>query len=440
MKKPGILARARVAWHVMRAETSPSARAPWDDWWYSAAGAAASRSAAGMNVTPETALTIGAVFRAVRLLSDDVAQLPLHLFESLPDHPDGSAGGKRRLRNDLAYVLGKRPNARQTSFEFRQMLSSGLLLRGNGYARIVSGARGYVTELIPMSPTRVRVAFADSGRKVFLHTDRKGTETRLDQDQVFHLCGFQVDPENPEGMGPVTLARTSLGLSLATEEFGARQFSQTPKPAYVLEHPLKLDEEVSKRIAASFRDAHSGPGGWGGVPVIEEGMKVANVGMSHDDAQFLETRQFQVTDVARWFGVPPHMIGDLSKSSFSNIEQQSIDYVVHSLMPWLVLWEQSIERDLIVDESFAEFKLDALLRGEALPRAQAQQLRVNMRALTPNEVRAQENMNPVSWGDEPAMPQGAPAPPSAAQPRDGNAPQPGAGANRVAPHLNGSHA
>ncbi len=423
MARPPLLDRLRVAWRVVRADSN-STRAPWDDWWYTAAGAQASRSSAGASITPETALTLGAVYRAVRLLSDDVAQLPLHVYRSLPDRPSGLPGGKERLRNDLAEVIGKRPNARQTSYEFRQMLTSHLLLRGNGYARITAGARGAVSELNPIHPARVTVRIADTGRKVFLIRTQSGEET-LGHDDVFHLCGFSSDPDAAEGMSPVTLARTSLGLTMATEEFGARQFSQTPRPSFLLEHPGRVDKEAAERISASFRETWAGPSGWGGVPLLEDGMKAAAVGMSHDDAQYLQTRQFQVTDVARWFGVPPHMIGDLSRATFSNIEQQAIDYVTHSLMPWLVLWEQTIGRDLILDDSFAEHVVDGLLRGDAVSRAQTEQLYINMRATTPNEVRARNNWNPVEWGDVPAMPQGAPAPLSEqGPPRRGPAPPP----------------
>jgi len=448
--RPSLLERFRVAWSVVRADTSTSSRPPWDDWWYTAAGAAASRSQAGANVTPDTALTIGAVYRAVRLLADDVAQLPLHLYRPLPDRDGGRPGGKERLRSDLAEVIATRPNDRQTSFEFRQMLTSHLLLRGNGYARIVSGARGAVDQLLPLHPARTRVALSDSGRKVFITKNAAGREERLGQDDVLHLCGFSIDPENPEGLSVIGFARTSFGLSISTEEFGARQFSQTPRPSFILESPVRLDKEAGDRLSDTFRSAYSGPSGWGGVPLLEEGVKATSVGMSHDDAQFLETRQFQVTDVARWFGVPPHMIGDLSRATFSNIEQQAIDYVTHSLMPWLVLWEQTIGRDLILDDAFAKFSVDGLLRGDAVSRAQAHQLHVNMRARTPNEVRALEDMNPVPWGDEPAMPQGAPAP-LAAPPRNGNPPGGGrpapapreddeddALASRLNGHLNGS--
>lgn len=385
-------------------------------WWDGKSGTAGGAMVAGQFVSPDTALTVGAVFRAVRLLSDDIAQLPLHTFRLLPDRVIGmgktartAPGGKERVRSPLAEVIGTRPNARQTSFEFRQMLSAHLLLRGNGYARIVPGPRGSVSELIPMVPQRMRVVLTDSGRKGFIYRNKQGREETYTQDEVFHLCGFQTDAETPEGIPPVTLARKSLSLSMATEDFGTRQFSQTPRPSMVLTHPGRLDKDVSDRISSTFRLSSSGPDGWGNSPVLEDGMGLVQVGMSHDDAQFLETRQFQTTDVARWFGVPPHMIGDLSRSTFSNIEQQSIDYVTHSLLPWLVLWEQSIARDLVTDDTFAEFVVDGLLRGDQASAAAAESQYVTMRAATPNEVRARRNMNPVPWGDDPVALPGAQA-------------------------------
>lgn len=387
----------------------------------------------GRAITPDTALTLSAVWRAVRLLSDDVAQLPLHMYRGLPERAGGAPGGKERVKSPLAEVLASKPNARQTSLEFRQMLTMHVLLRGNGYARIVSGARGYVDQLRPLAPERTRAVLTDAGRALYIHTPQStGREERLTQDEVFHLRGCNTDADSAEGMSPITLARRSLTLTTATEEFGSRQFSQTPRHSFILSHPQRLDEEVSKRISATFRASGAGPSGWGNTPVLEEGMTATPVSMSHDDAQFLQTRAFQITDIARWFGVPPHMIGDLSRSSFSNIEQQSLDYLIHSLMPWLRLWEESIERDLVLDDAFPSFIVDGLLRGDSLTRAQSHQLYVNMRARTPNEVRALENMNPVPWGDEPAMTQGAPAPvaPSGEPFRPARSPQE-PGANRL---------
>lgn len=432
------------------AATAPTSD-PTSSFWYDNGTGMVTyspRSSAGFPVTPDSALTLAAVYRAVRLLADDVAQLPLHLFRRLPDRDHGMPGGKERVRNDLWDVVARRPNPRMTSFQWRQMAMAHVLLRGNHYSRIVSGARGAVDRLEPLVPWRMRVELLESGRSLFLYRAKDGREERLTQDEVHHIPGFTTDPESPEGMSVISLARTSLGLTMATEEFGARQFSQTPRPSFAVSTEQDLGHDRRLALEQSFRANFSGPSGYGGVPVMDRGLKVQNLGMSHDDAQYLQTRQHQVGDVARWFGVPPHKIGDLSRSSFANIEQEETSYVIHSLLPWLVLFEVSFERDLVLDDTFFEFVTDGLLRGDSLSRAQAQQIRANMKALTPNEVRAQENLNPVPWGDEPLETQGAPpprAPESAAPPRRDSRsddPEDDASAarhvNRL-PHMNGNH-
>ena len=387
-------------------------RDPLSNFWYSDPRGLRSGSA-GQSVTPDSAQTIAAVYRAVRLISDDVAQLPLKLFVNLPERNEGGRtglpGGKRRLRTPLAEVLGKQPNPRQTSYEFRQMLTAHVLLRGNGYARIFSGARGFVDRLEPLDPTRVRPELLDTGRVLYLHRKRDGTEERLTQEQVFHLRGYSTDPADPAGVSVVKYARTSLGLAMALEDFGAREFSQTPKPSFAITSPNVIEKERRVDLGNSFRAAFSG-GGQGGVPVMDNGMLVAKLGMDHDDAQMLESRQFSVADVGRWFGVPPTKLGDLSSGTFSNTEQEESSYVKHGLSTWLTLWEQSMLRDLILDESFAEFVLDALLRGSSVERAQSNQIMLNGTALTANEWRARENLPPVPWGDSKPATQGAPAP------------------------------
>ena len=177
----------------------------------------------------------------------------------------------------------------------------------------------------------------------------------------------------------------------------------------MLKIPGRILDEERRALQASFRDEWSGRDGWGGAPILQNGMEAQPVGMSHDDAQFLETRTFQIAEIARWFGVPLHMLSELSRATFSNIEQQSIEYVVHALLPWVALDEQSVERDLIPedDPTEAEYVLEGLLRGDSLTRARVYQLMANLRAITPNEVRHREGMNPVLWGDEPLETQGA---------------------------------
>lgn len=409
------------AYHRVVAHDARPDRGPLSDFWYSPIGMS---SSAGTTVTPDTALTLSAVYRAVRVISDDVATLPLHLYRRLPERAGGLPGGKERVTSPLADVLGKRPNPRQTALQWRQMMTALALLRGNGYSRIHPGPRGAVDRLEPLRSDRVRPELLDTGRVLYLYRNREGREERLTQDEMFHLPGFSIDPESPCGVSVITYARTSLGLSIATEEFGARQFGQTPRPAFAITSPHKIEADRRKEIGASFRAAFSAPAGWGGVPVMDGGMTVAAIGMSHDDAQYLETRAFQIRDVSRWFGVPAHRLSDLGRATWANIEQENISYVAHSLMFWLESWEQTIARDLVGEDEgiFAEHVVEGLLRGDAAARGAYYQAMTNIGALTPNEVRSRENLNPVPWGDEPVARQGAapaagpPSPPPPARP------------------------
>ena len=384
-----LLDRVRRAWRGLRAETTEQ-RPPWGDYWYTAAGAAAAKSIAGVHVTADTALTVGAVYRAVQLLAGDVAQLPLHIFERLSD------GGKRRAdEHPLAALLSRQPNEWQTPFEFREMLTGHLLLRGNAYAEIVSGPRGFASALVPLHPAFMRVEQLTTRRLRYRYMPQDGSgERRYTQDEILHLRGLSSD--GLVGLSPVTLARTTIELAMAAEEFGARQFGQKPTLSGLLKAAKPMTDEQRKSTAQSFRDAHSGPENWHSVAVLPPGLEWQSVGMSNEDAEFLATRKFEVAEIARWFGVPPHMLGDLDSAKFNTVEQQGIDYVTHSLGPWLVRWEQRIGRDLILDplRFFAEFIRDALLRGDTAARYAAYHTATGGRAwMSPDEVRARENLN-----------------------------------------------
>ena len=427
--RPGFFSRlAQGARWAATPGRASAGQPPWfSDFWYGQPRSAVYGSAAGANVTPDSALTVGAVYRATLLIARDIAALPLFLVEPLPERENGKPGGKKRVRGDLDFVLNKKPNQRQTPFQYREMKFAHVLLRGDHYSRIVSGHRGYVTGLRPLSPARMRVERLDNDRDLFIYRDKKGEETRFTQDEIHHVRGFNPDPDDPCGLSVVGLAARSIGLALQTEEFGARQFSQTPRPSIALEIPGRIEPEERDVLSSSLREQWSGQDGWGGVPIAQNGMKITPIGMSHDDAQFLETRTFQIAEIARWFGVPLHMLSELSRATFSNIEHQSIEYVVHALLPWVALDEQCTERDMIPedDDTEAEYVLDGLLRGDSLTRARVYQLLANMKAITPNEVRHRENMNPVEWGDEPLEPQGAAPSQNAEDPmRDDSPPAP----------------
>ncbi len=373
-----------------------------DERWWSDEIGTPGRGTAGVSVTPASALTVGAVYRAVNLLAGDIAQLPLKVFRRVGEN-------EKQPANDtpLAKVLREEPNAWQTSFEWREMMAGHVLLRGNAYSRIVSGRRGFVDQLVPLHPGRMTVnQLAGSGRLLYIYRDEAGTEHRWTQDEVFHVRGFSSD--GITGLSPVTLARRTIGTAIASEQYAADAFGERPMVRGLLKHEDTVDEEAAKATAESFRTAFSSRDGLNRIPIMQGGLEWQSVGMSHEDAQFLETRQFEVTEVARWFGVPPHMIGDLSRATFSNIEHQGIDYVTHSLLPWLRRFEGRIKRDLILEDAmYAEFLVDGLQRGDITSRSRAQGLWLDKQVLTPNEVRAMEGLNPREGGDEVIVPQGA---------------------------------
>jgi HK97 family phage portal protein len=391
----------------------------------------------GVAVTPETALSSGAVFRATEIIANSVAQLPLVLYERLSD------GGRRRAAGEqLHRLLTIRPNVWQTPYEFRQMLTGHLVLRGNAYARIVPGAGGFADQLVPLHPGRMSVEQLDNLRLRYVYSPQNGARQTLTQDEVFHLRGFSVD--GLVGVSRISLMRTAVGLSIAGERFGAAQFGRRPLMAGILKYPGRFkDEGAARRIGESFRQLTAGPSGWHGVPVLEEGLDWMSVGMTNTDAEFLATRKFQVNEIARWMGVPPHLLADLDRATFSNIEHQAIDFVTFSLVAWLEAWEGAIERDLVVEPERLQVEHDtrALLRGDTTARFNAYRVGTGGRAvISPDEAREWEGLE-RRGGDLDEIHEGLGStrtePPGADASDAGAAPREQPAANRVAPHLNG---
>ena len=367
--------------------------APDDDRWY---GPLSEPSATGVRVSPETAMRVTAVYRCVQILAATLASLPLLIYRRLP------GGGKDRASDHPLYdVLHRRPNGWQTSFEFRQMLMTHLCLRGNAYAEILPGERGFADRLEPLHPDRVVPELVTSGRLRYRITDRDGSVRQLTQDEVMHLRGLSTD--GYVGLGPVAVAREAVGLSLATEEHGARLFSNAARPSGVLETDKALSEEAVLRLRKQWETVNAGLANAGKTVVLEQGLKWHQVSLSAEDAQFLETRRYQVEEIARLFGVPPHMIGATDKTTSwgTGIEQQTIGFVTFTMRPWLVSWEQAIARDLILrpETYFAEFSLEGLLRGDSAARAAFYQSAIINGWMSPNEVRDLEGRNARSGGD-----------------------------------------
>lgn len=375
----------------VRADNS---RGPLDDYWYRPVGLA---SAAGVRVTADTALKLSAVWRCNQILCGAVAMLPLNVYQRRSD------GGKdKATSHPLWDVLHRQPNRWQTSHEWRALMQHHLLMRGNGYNRIVPGPRGAVDQLVPLHPDAVTPEQQSNGDiRYRIRLKNGGTET-LFQDEVFHLRGLSSD--GVVGMGVLDHAIETLGIGLAQEQFAGRYFSQSAKPGIVLKHPGQLTDQALAHLKDSWMQAQGGVGNAHKPAILEEGLdlKELSVGLTAEQAQLIESREFTISDIARWFGIPPHMIGETTKETSwgTGIESMSIGFVIYTLLPWLSAWEQRIEQNLIIAPNlyFVEFVVDGLLRGDAKSRAEAFQVMRQNGIISANEWRAMENLNPITDG------------------------------------------
>jgi len=372
-------------------------RSPWGDFSFESISA---RTSSGMRVSPDSALRLAAVYACVRILAETIASLPLVVYQRRPD------GGKDRVTDHWLYrLMAKRPNRFQNPFEWREMLQGHLALRGNAFNQIITNPRGEIIELMPIHPDRVKIELLPSGEYRYRISDRSGTEVILPRGEVWHLRGLSSD--GLMGMSPIELARENLGTALAAQGYGARFFANDAKPTGGwIEFPGSFkDSEAKKVFRESYQQAQSGSNR-GKVLVLENGMKFHEVGVTNKDAQFLELRKFQITDVARLFRVPPHMIADLDRATFSNIEQQSLEFVMHTMTPWAERWEASIQSELLLESDDIEIEFDFanLMRGDASSRSSYYQSGIQNGWLTRNEARIAENLNPIDGLDQPLRP------------------------------------
>jgi len=380
-----------------RFRASSGDRSPWGDFFFEPVSV---RTGSGMRVSPDSALRVAAVYASVRILSETMASLPFVLYRQRAD------GGKDKVTDHWLYrLLARRPNRFQNPYEWREMLQGHLALRGNAYNRIVANNRGEITELVPIHPDRIKMELTPSGDYRYRVTDRLGAEAIVPRGDIWHLRGLSSD--GLMGMSPIDLARESLGMALAAQDYGARFFANDAKPTGGwIEFPGTFkDTEAKKIFRESYQQAQSGANR-GKVMVLENGMKFHEVGVTNKDAQFLELRKFQITDIARLFRVPPHMIADLERATFSNIEQQSLEFVMHTMTPWAERWEASIESELLFDGDDLEVEFDFanLMRGDAASRSTYYQSGIQNGWLTRNEARIAENLNPLEGLDHPLRP------------------------------------
>lgn len=348
-------------------------------------------SNSGVRVDELRAMQTSAVYACVKILSETVASLPLHLYKKGKD-------GKHELadQHPLNACLYELPNEEMTSFEFRETMMSSLLLWGNAYARIIR-RQGHVVELWYLKPHLMTVERDSLTDKIkYTYSDDVTNETYVYRpDQVFHVKGLSFD--GVKGISPIAQAREAIGLSLATEEYGAKFFGNGARPGGVLEHPGILKDP--EKLRESWNKVYQGTRNSHKVAVLEEGMKYHTIGIAPEDAQFLETRKYQLNEICRIFRVPPHLVGDLERATFSNIEHQSIEFVQHTIRPWLVRWEQEISRSLLDEKErllyFAKFNVDGLLRGDYKSRTEGYAIARQNGWLSINDIRRLEDMPPI---------------------------------------------
>lgn len=346
-------------------------------------------TASGKTVNERTAMQTTAVYACVRILAETIASLPLHTYKY-------TAGGKEKATShQLYYLLHDEPNPEMTSFVFRETLMSHLLLWGNAYAQIIRDGRGNVLSLYSLLPDRMTVDRTSTGELYYEYRKDTGTVI-LRSEEVLHIPGLGFD--GLLGYSPIAMAKNAIGMAIATEEYGAKFFANGANPGGVLEHPGVVKDP--QRVRDSWNSVYQGSGNAHRVAVLEEGMKFQSIGIPPEQAQFIATRKFQITEIARIFRIPPHMIGDLEKSSFSNIEQQSLEFVKYTLDPWVVRWEQAIQRALLSPtekrDYFIKFNVDGLLRGDYQSRMNGYAVGRQNGWLSSNDIRELENLNRIS--------------------------------------------
>ena len=377
---------------IFRSRDKPSNRTAGSGYTFYMGG-----SSSGKTVTERSAMQMTAVYSCVRILAEAVAGLPLHLYRYTKD------GGKEKaIDHPLYLLLHDEPNPEMSSFVFRETLMTHLLLWGNAYAQIIRNGKNEVVALYPLMPNKMSVDRDEHGQLYYTYyrgpdeaIKNKEFAVTLRTTDVLHIPGLGFD--GLVGYSPIAMARNAIGMAIACEEYGAKFFANGAAPGGVLEHPGTIKDP--QRVRESWQSTFGGSGNANKIAVLEEGMKYTPIGISPEQAQFLETRKFQINEIARIFRVPPHMVGDLDKSSFSNIEQQSLEFVKYTLDPWVIRWEQSIMRALLSAEEkseyFVKFNLEGLLRGDYQSRMNGYAIGRQNGWMSANDIRELENLDRI---------------------------------------------
>ena len=346
------------------------------------------QSSSGKRVNERTAMTMSAVYSCVRILSETLASLPLHVYEIT------DVGSQKATNHTLYNLLHNEPNAEMTSFIFRETLMTHLLLWGNAYAQIIRNGKGDVIGLYPLMPDKMKVDRDEHNTIYYTYQSSDGAIVTLTTQDILHIPGLGFD--GLVGYSPIAMAKNAIGMSMAAEEYGAKFFSNGATPSGILEHPgtVKNAQALRDSWTRGFSGSNSHK-----VAILEEGMKYTPISISPNEAQFLETRKFQINEIARIFRIPPHMVGDLEKSSFSNIEQQSLEFVKYTLDPWVIRFEQAFNRRLLKDKEksqfYVKFNVNGLLRGDYQSRMNGYAVGRQNGWMSANDIRALENLDRI---------------------------------------------
>lgn len=362
------------------------------DWFYESIGG--NKTSAGIRVNETSAWNVSGVYACIRIISETIASLPLSVYRNLDR-------GKEQLSNHHIHrLLHDTPNEEMTAMVFRETLSNNLLSWGNAYAEIQRNGSNRPIALWPLLSSRVTPERNQNGQIQYKLVEDSGNIRYLNPMDVLHIPGMGFN--GIVGQSVIRLAKETVGLTLASEEFGATFFGNGAHASGVLEHPEQIGSDAHERLRKNWNEMHQGSKNSNKVAILEEGMKWKPITIPPDDAQFLETRKFQMEEIARWYNVPPHKIGILDKATFSNITEQSIGFVVDTIRPWLVRWEQEINRKLFSQNErnlFVKHNASGLMRGDPKTRSEFYAKLFNLGAMSPNDIREMEDENPVPDGD-----------------------------------------
>ena len=346
-------------------------------------------SGSGKSVTVQSAIQLSTVYACVRVISETIASLPLGIYETVND------GNEKATDHPLYRLLHDEPNSEMTSFVFREVMLAHLLLYGNSYSQIIRSGKNQVIGLYPLLPDHMNVDRDSKGNLTYTYTTSDGKTVLIKPRDVLHIPGLGFD--GVMGYSPIALEKNAIGLGIASEEYGSKFFSNGARPSGILTHPNTVKNP--KALRESWNSAYGGSSNSNRVAILEEGMRFEPIAIPNNEAQFLETRKFQVDEICRIFRVPPHLVGNLEHATFSNIEHQSIDFAVHTIRPWLVRIEQAMNRALLSDQEkgrfFVQFNIDGLMRGDYKSRMEGYAIGRQNGWLSANDIRALENQNPI---------------------------------------------